>query len=91
MEKTKGLFRSLHGRIASQLSYSAFLAVICIGLYSCNRNERGDEGPSPEKTPEQELATFQLAAGLKIQLVAAEPMIQDPVVMTFDPMEDCGL
>jgi len=85
LEKTKDLFGSSRLRIASQLSFSAFLAVICIGLYSCNRNERGDEGPSPEKTPEQELATFQLAAGLKIQLVAAEPMIQDPVVMTFDP------
>ncbi|GAB2515293.1 DUF7133 domain-containing protein [Spirosoma aerophilum] len=43
-----------------------------------------DEGPSPAHTPHEELATFQLEPGLKIQLVAAEPMVQDPVVITFD-------
>ncbi|RRB02138.1 DUF7133 domain-containing protein [Larkinella rosea] len=44
----------------------------------------GDEGPSPAKTPAEELATFQIEPGLKVQLVAAEPMVQDPVVITFD-------
>ncbi|GAB3801016.1 hypothetical protein GCM10028819_27460 [Spirosoma humi] len=43
-----------------------------------------DEGPSPARTPTEELATFQLEPGLKLQLVAAEPMVQDPVVMSFD-------
>ncbi len=43
----------------------------------------GDE-PSPVRTPTEELATFKLEPGLKIQLVAAEPMVQSPVVMTFD-------
>jgi mono/diheme cytochrome c family protein/glucose/arabinose dehydrogenase len=43
-----------------------------------------DDGPSPAHTPAEELATFQLEPGLKIQLVAAEPMVQDPVVITFD-------
>lgn len=43
-----------------------------------------EDGPSPALTPAQEQATFQLEPGLKIQLVAAEPMVQDPVVMTFD-------
>ncbi|WP_026462898.1 DUF7133 domain-containing protein [Adhaeribacter aquaticus] len=42
------------------------------------------EDPSPEKSPAEELATFQLEPGLKIQLVASEPMVQDPVVMNFD-------
>lgn len=43
-----------------------------------------DEGPSPARTPTEELASFQLEPGLKIQLVAAEPMVQDPVIITFD-------
>ncbi len=43
-----------------------------------------DEGPSPARTPSEEQASFQLEPGLKIQLVAAEPMVQDPVVITFD-------
>lgn len=43
-----------------------------------------EDGPSPVKTPAEELATFQIEPGLKIQLVASEPMVQDPVVITFD-------
>lgn len=56
------------------------------GLWSCmNKLPQTDQsGPSPVKTPTQELASFQLEPGLKIQLVAAEPMVQDPVVITFD-------
>ena len=54
-------------------------------IYGCNNNASSDQGPSPARTPSEELTTFQLSAGLKIQLVASEPMVQDPVVITFDP------
>lgn len=60
--------------------------VILLIIFSC-KNDRVPvtmKDPSPMLTPEQELKTFQLEPGLSIQLVAAEPMIQDPVVMTFD-------
>lgn len=40
--------------------------------------------PAPAKTPAEELASFQLEPGLTLQLVASEPMVQDPVAMTFD-------
>jgi glucose/arabinose dehydrogenase/mono/diheme cytochrome c family protein len=40
--------------------------------------------PSPPKTPAEELATFRVASGFKVQLVASEPMVQDPVVILFD-------
>ena len=43
-----------------------------------------DDDLSPVRTPAEELATFQVEPGLTVQLVAAEPMVQDPVVMTFD-------
>lgn len=43
-----------------------------------------ETGPSPAKTPQEELAAFKLESGLKIQLVASEPMVQEPVVITFD-------
>ena len=39
---------------------------------------------APIYTPEEELATFQIVSGLSIELVAAEPMVQEPVAMTFD-------
>ncbi len=43
------------------------------------------EEPSPPKTPAEEMATFQVEPGFKVQLVASEPMVQDPVVIMFDP------
>ena len=48
-----------------------------------------DPTASPEafplsKTPEESLATIQLAPGLKAELVAAEPLIQDPVAFEWD-------
>ncbi len=36
------------------------------------------------KTPEESLATIQLSPGLKAELVAAEPLIQDPVAFEWD-------
>ena len=41
--------------------------------------------PAPILSPEEELATFQLAEDhLRIGLFASEPMVQDPVAMEFD-------
>ncbi|HMJ68342.1 MAG TPA: c-type cytochrome [Cyclobacteriaceae bacterium] len=50
---------------------------------SCSRPP-SEDNPSPPKSPEEELLTFQLPPDLQIQLVASEPMIEDPVVMQFD-------
>lgn len=63
--------------------------IICVGLaggmsiFALLSTQQKD-GPSPAKTPAEEKLTFQLEPGFKIQLVAAEPMIQAPVVVTFD-------
>lgn len=69
--------------------YFCLLGISLWGLISCVVNQgnknKPEEGPSPAKTPAEELTTFQLEPGLKIQLVAAEPMVQDPVVINFDP------
>ncbi|WP_265242785.1 c-type cytochrome [Muriicola sp. Z0-33] len=52
------------------------IALLFIG---CN------EQPSPPLSPEEALASFVLAEeDLEIQLVASEPMVQDPVAITFD-------
>ncbi|MCB0686208.1 MAG: dehydrogenase [Saprospiraceae bacterium] len=39
---------------------------------------------APVQTPEEERHTFELAEDLEIQLVAHEPMVQEPVFMSFD-------
>ncbi|MEM9674400.1 MAG: c-type cytochrome [Bacteroidota bacterium] len=64
--------------------------ILAIGIFltfiGCNTRNLNpfDEGPSPARSPDEELATFQLESGVKIQLVASEPMVQEPVTITFD-------
>lgn len=41
--------------------------------------------PAPVLSPEEELKTFKLPPGFHIELVAAEPMVQEPVALAFDP------
>jgi putative membrane-bound dehydrogenase-like protein len=41
--------------------------------------------PVPLLTPEQEAATFDLPAGFRAEVVAAEPMVEHPVHIAFDP------
>ena len=41
--------------------------------------------PAPKPlTPEEELATFKLAPGFRAELVAAEPMVESPVALSWD-------
>ena len=62
------------------------LCVLCgFSLDGCSSSSTGnDEGPSPPKTPQDELESIVVEPGMKIELVASEPMVQDPVVITFD-------
>ncbi len=41
--------------------------------------------PAPVLRPEQEAATFKLAPGFRIELVAADPLVGDPIAMQFGP------
>src|SRR4051794_15163122 len=41
--------------------------------------------PAPVRPPEEELKTFKLPPGFRIELVAAEPMVQEPIALAFDP------
>lgn len=40
--------------------------------------------PAPVLSPEEELATFRLEPGYRIELVASEPLIEDPVALAWD-------
>lgn len=56
------------------------LSVISLLAMACNQPAQY----SPALSPEEELATFEIEAEFRIELVAAEPLVQDPVAMTFD-------
>ncbi len=40
--------------------------------------------PSPALSPQEALRTFRLPKGFRIELVAHDPMVQDPVAISFD-------
>ncbi|MGH7287152.1 MAG: DUF7133 domain-containing protein, partial [Myxococcota bacterium] len=40
--------------------------------------------PAPVRTPEAELASFRVAEGFRVELVAAEPLVVDPVAIDWD-------
>jgi mono/diheme cytochrome c family protein/glucose/arabinose dehydrogenase len=65
--------------------FSIILAILLVA-YGCSTTELTDsaDGPSPALSPEKELETFKIQRGLKVELVVAEPMIEDPVIGTFD-------
>ena len=60
------------------VSRSLLGAVCCALLASCGR------GNTPPFPPQEALKTFQLPPGFKIELVAAEPLVADPVAIAFD-------
>src|SRR5690242_13214454 len=41
--------------------------------------------PVPLLSPEEEASTFNLPPGFRAEVVAAEPMVEHPVAMAFDP------
>ena len=43
-----------------------------------------DTPPAPELTPSEALASFSLAPNFDIELIAAEPLVEDPVAITWD-------
>ncbi len=45
---------------------------------------KGEIPPAPVRTPEEEQKTFKLPPGFRIELVAAEPMVEEPIALTFD-------
>lgn len=72
------------------------LSVLMTLPLSAQRGDRGDERakmklpadfevpPAPVVPPEKALDTFVVAPGLKLELVAAEPLINDPVDIAWD-------
>ncbi len=41
--------------------------------------------PAPVRTPDEERATFKVAPGYRVELVAAEPLVHNPIFFEFDP------
>ncbi len=67
------------------------IAVLCAGSSASSLLGRERQNPNRQATratgplsPEEALASFELEEGYRIELAAAEPLIQDPVAVAFD-------
>ena len=62
----------------------AMLGQLCLaGLAAAAEIQLATDAPGP-LTPEESQKLFQLPPGLRVELVAAEPLVADPVAMAFD-------
>ncbi len=77
------MFYSVTGKYPFQWFATLLLVSICI--CNCKKGSSVDPAnPSPEKSPQEELQTFQTEPDLEIKLVASEPLVEDPVISLFD-------
>lgn len=75
------LRRTIHR--LSIISFVAALPLACHWVHGQNKTAKVT--PSSALSPGDEMKTFKIAAGYRVELVAAEPLVHDPVAMTFDP------
>jgi mono/diheme cytochrome c family protein len=69
------------------LSVAAVLVALVPARYAFSRATElpAAADDAPVLTPAQTMASYRLPAGYKLELVAAEPLVQDPVAIDFDP------
>jgi putative membrane-bound dehydrogenase-like protein len=64
----------------------AIIAILflCLALVAAFADSKPGTPPAGPLTPKEELATFRVAKGFNVELVASEPDVIDPVAMAFD-------
>jgi len=81
-----------------QFNYAAFCACLVLGLYrplliaqapitaqAPTKSSFADELPrTPPMEPNQAMAAIQVKLGYRLELAACEPLVRDPVAMSFD-------
>ena len=78
----------------SSCSHLVLLALVTMSLSAITRVCFADEEtpfyltidtpPAPELSPTQALQGFTIAPGFKIELVASEPLVEDPIALSWD-------
>src|SRR5437588_179103 len=64
---------------------SAFFLSVSLGILAAEPEVSEKDLPRvPPTEPDKALATFQIKNGFRIELVAAEPLVVDPIALAFD-------
>jgi glucose/arabinose dehydrogenase/mono/diheme cytochrome c family protein len=65
--------------------FARFLALfLFISIFSFGCKRAYDPEKAPMLTPEESIADMKIEDGFKVELVAAEPLVESPVAITFD-------
>src|SRR5262249_43137525 len=76
--------------VARQVNLEVFMRsiatgfVICVSIWAAADDSKPGVPLVGPLSPKEELATFRVAKGFKVELVASEPDVIDPVAMAFD-------
>ena len=60
------------------------IAIRCIAVAAALAGLAAAQEPAGPLSPKEALKTFKVASGFKVELVASEPDVMDPVAMAFD-------
>ncbi len=80
--------------MSKRIFNTSYYAIIVLVLFSCQEEEYPEiiyekpeivkEAPSDFLSPEESMKTFYLPEGYEVELVASEPMINEPVAIAWD-------
>lgn len=65
------------------MNLKCFLFLGCLSLLAC-RQEKDKKTTARGLSPQESLSTFEVAEGFQVELIAAEPLVADPVDMAID-------
>lgn len=67
-----------------EIRLPAFVAFTLFVTFDLRAEDVGDFPRTPPKSPAEAASTFQVANGFRMELVAAEPLVADPVDISYD-------
>jgi putative membrane-bound dehydrogenase-like protein len=81
----EGAGRDTRGRVCSPWGWLALLLGAIHGVFAAEPSVESKDLPHiPPTEPTRALSTFRVKAGFKMELVAAEPLVVDPIALSFD-------
>ncbi len=72
------------GAKKKQFNFVVACLIVCFSLSPAFADDRPGTPAAGPLSPREELATFRVAKGFRVELVASEPDVIDPVAMAFD-------
>ena len=84
------MLNPLHPVYGFPLSLLLFIKALCVFCFQVGAEDRSEididpDPPSSTFSPEESLSKIWVPDGFKIELVASEPMIEEPVCMAWGP------